>query len=94
MHVSGRVARVKWTYFTAAEVSAYTVTYEAAGAWQMGAKVEIADAYLLTQRPLMFVAPFRGGAWQWPVKTVELAADGRRLTARLGDWFVTRKDTA
>lgn len=68
--IRGRVAAVKWAYFTAAAVEGYAVTRSAAGAWSVsGTFVPGAvDAYKLAQRPLFFVAPFKRGAWRWEIQ--------------------------
>lgn len=83
--IRGKVAAIKWSYFNAAAVEGYAVTREKQGAgWTAtGALVPGAvDVFKLAQRPLFFVAPFKGGAWRWEI--VSIALDGGRFTAHLG----------
>jgi hypothetical protein len=83
--IRGRVAALKWAYFTAAAVDGYTVTRARAGDWTVtGTLVPSAvDAYKLAQRPLFFVAPFKRGAWRWEIQTLT-RRDGGGFAARLG----------
>jgi len=62
--IRGRVAALKWSYYNAGAVEGYTVTRDEKKAWTAtGALVPGAvDAFKLAQRPLYFVAPFKGGA--------------------------------
>jgi hypothetical protein len=80
--IRGAGAVVKWNYHTAASLTAYTVSRDDVGVWQLYATVVEADPYLLTQRPLIFVAPHKRGAFRWPIETWDMADD--RLTAQLG----------
>lgn len=82
--IRGRVAVLKWAYYNAAAVEGYAVTQDARKRWTAtGALIPGAvDAFKLAQRPLYFVAPFKGGAWRWEVES--LALDGGRFTALLG----------
>lgn len=70
--IRGKVAAVKWAYYTAAAIEGYTVTHEA-GAWSVSGTLVpgAVDAYKMAQRPLFFVAPFKGGAWRWEIKRVD-----------------------
>ena len=83
--IRGRVAAVKWAYFNAAAVEGYAVTRDARKAWTAtGTFIPgLVDAYKLAQRPLFFVAPFKGGAWRWEIKSIALH-DGGQFTADLG----------
>lgn len=83
--IRGRVARVMWAYYTAATVEGYAVTQDARG-WTVVATIVpgTADAFKLAQRPLRFVAPFKGGAWVWPIETWTPLDGGGRFMARLG----------
>jgi hypothetical protein len=83
--IRGRVAAVKWSYFNAAAVEGYAVTRDARKHWTAtGTFIPGAvDAYKLAQRPLFFVAPFKGGAWRWEIESIAML-DGGRFTARLG----------
>lgn len=83
--ITGRVAALKWAYYTAAAVEGYAVTRDDRKVWTAtGALVPGAvDAFKLAQRPLFFVAPFKGGAWRWEVESLQLIEPGR-FSARLG----------
>jgi hypothetical protein len=82
--IRGRVAAIKWSYYNAAAVEGYTITRDAQKHWTAtGALVPGAvDAFKLGQRPLFFVAPFKGGAWRWEIEALTLL-DGN-FSARLG----------
>lgn len=82
--IRGKVALLKWSYFNAAAVEGYMVTQDVSKRWTAsGALVPGAiDLFKLRQRPLYFVAPFKGGAWRWEVES--LTVDGDHFTARLG----------
>lgn len=80
--IRGRVAAIKWAYYDAAIVEGYTVTQDLAGANVRGALVPgRVDAYKLAQRPLFFVAPFKGGAWRWQIHTLTTLEGGNFLAA-------------
>ena len=83
--IRGRVAAVKWAYFTAAAVEGYTVTHAPAVGWSVAGTLVpgAVDAYKLAQRPLFFVAPFKRGAWRWEIQTLT-RRDGGRFVAQLG----------
>ena len=82
--IRGVIAQVKYTYFTAAAIEGYMVIREdnAGATWTATGRVVVSDPYLLTLRPLLFVAPIQGGAFRWPVHAIEVI-DGR-LVAKLG----------
>jgi hypothetical protein len=74
---------VKHAYHTAAEVTAFLITFDrTTRRTTLGATVVTSDPYWLTQRPLIFVVPTKGGACRWPIETVTIG-DGR-LVANLG----------
>jgi hypothetical protein len=84
--IRGKVASIKWAYYTAAAVHDYTVTRDkASGTWAaVGAFVPgLVDAYKMAQRPLFFLAPFKRGVWRWEIQTLTMH-DGGRFAARLG----------
>lgn len=87
--IHGRVAAVKWAYYNAAAVEGYAVTRDARNVWSVtgGLVPGAVDAYKLAQRPLYFVAPFKGGAWRWEIESIAML-DGGRFTARLGPMTV------
>ena len=82
--IRGRVAAIKWGYFDAAAVEGYSVTKDADG-WKVhGALIPgRVDAFKLSQRPLYFVAPFKGGAWRWDIRRLT-TLDGGQFSATLG----------
>jgi hypothetical protein len=85
--ITGIHGAVRWSYFTAAAIHGYSLTPHGSppgSEWLLSAHVTDVDAFKLAQRPLIFVAPHNKGAIRWPVLALELAGDGRRLTARLG----------
>jgi hypothetical protein len=82
--ITGRVAAIKWGYFDAASVEGYSVRQDRGGWSVSGALVPgRVDAFKLAQRPLFFVATFKGGAWRWPIHQLTTTPDGR-FTAELG----------
>lgn len=84
--IRGRVAVVKWAYFTAATIEGYAVTPDGKKntGWSVtGTILPGADPFKLAQRPLFFVAPFLRGAWRWEIQTLTRGAGGG-FSARLG----------
>jgi len=81
MKMAGAEGSLMWGYHVAATVRDWTVASDGAQRSLSAAIVRL-DDFRLSQRPLMFVAPHRGGAWSWPV--LELQAGDATLTARLG----------
>lgn len=92
--ITGVVATIKWGYYDAASINGYTVTVVRPAEaptqrWQLRATVIQADAFKLTQRPLVLIAPHERGEWRWVIRTVRF--DGGefpprapfRLTAQL-----------
>jgi len=72
-----------WQYHTAAEVTRYRITVdEITKEWTLSATLATTDAYALGQRPLVFVAPTRGGAVTCPILSLVVRDDGTML-ARL-----------
>ena len=82
--ITGRVAALKWAYYNAAAIEGYTVTRDDRKVWTATGSIVpgAVDAFKLAQRPLFFVAPFKGGAWRWEVESLTLA--NGQFTARLG----------
>lgn len=81
--IRGHVASITWHYYTAAALEAYTVTFDRERRqWTVVATVVHADAYKMTQRPLVLVATIKDGAWRWPV--LEARVENGRLLATLG----------
>ena len=77
--LTGVQGRLERGYFVAATIEGYTVTQHD-GQWSLTAKLVTADAYQLTQRPLMFVAGPRD-TWRWAVLTCTVT--NGRLSAQL-----------
>ena len=83
--IRGKVAAIKWAYYNAAAVNGYAVTRADDRSWSVtGAFVPgLVDAFKMAQRPLYFVAPFKGGAWRWEIARLTML-DGGRFVASLG----------
>jgi hypothetical protein len=79
--ITGVVGQIKWSYYVAAAINGYTVE-RIADQWKLRATVVLSDAFKLSQRPLMFVAPFQQGEWRFPIVSCDVH-DGQ-LTATLG----------
>lgn len=83
--IRGDVAWIEWGYYRAAAINGYTVTGtgpKGARRWALRAHVLLADAFKMTQRPLVFVAPHAHGIWRWPLVT--WTREGDTLRAELG----------
>jgi hypothetical protein len=80
--INGVKAVVRWGYYNAAAIQGYTVTRKGQE-WSVRAAVVISDAFKLSQRPLMFVAPYDKGSWRWPILEITRFEQGS-LSARLG----------
>ena len=83
MALRGTVGAIRWFHYTAAAINGYTVTPTESERLSLVATVVMKDAFKLSQRPLVFEAPHKQGAWKWPIVTFTLAENGR-LTATLG----------
>jgi|SRR5262245_16853818 len=68
--VKGVVGKIERGYFPAASINNYVVTRGKTG-WALTATVVNFDAFNLTQRPLIFVAPIKGGEWRWAIRAVQ-----------------------
>ena len=84
--IRGRVAAVKWSYYTAAAVDGYAVSQVTRESWKVtGTFVpDKIDPFKLSQRPLFFVAPLKKGAWRWEIRELIRLDGGQRFTAQLG----------
>lgn len=80
--IRGVVGQVKWSYYIAAAINGYTVTRGPDGSWSLQGVVVLSDAFKLSQRPLLFVAPHQHGEWQWPILECHILSGA--ITARLG----------
>jgi hypothetical protein len=81
--IRGIAGRVEWAYFTAAVIEGYAVARERPGVWHLTAHARSADVFKMKQKPLVFVAPFVGGEWRWPVQSIRI--DRGELVGVLGD---------
>ena len=68
--ITGVVGHIKWGWNPAAAINGYTVTVTKHGVWSLRATVINANAFNLTQRPLVFVAPHEKGEWVWRLRAV------------------------
>lgn len=80
--IHGAIGQVKYTYRTAAVVNDFTIARSELEGLTMRGTLAESDTYLLTQTPLTFVVPIKGGAWRWPV--VDWRIIDRQILARLG----------
>lgn len=81
--IRGIVARLDWGYFPAAAINGYTVTRRG-DRWSLVAQIVHRNAYNLDQRPLHFIAPYRGGEWRWELREFRIADDRPVLIGTLG----------
>ena len=81
VNVTGVSGLLKWGYYEAATVGAWTLTSEA-GVRTLSATLVKSDAFRVSQRPLRFVATRDDASWVLPV--TELQIEGASLTAVLG----------
>jgi hypothetical protein len=87
--VRGVVGEITYAYFSAATLRDYVVTRRGRAGWTLRAAIAKRDAFNLTRRPLMFVAPHINqktgarGEWRWPV--LDLAVTNTTITATLGE---------
>lgn len=85
----GIVGQIRWGYYVAAAINGYALRSLGPGGqgFILEGTIVNRDAFKLSQRPLVFVAPFKHGEtqseWIWPVVDFTIADSGR-LTARLG----------
>lgn len=88
--VQGIHGTLRWGYHVAATIRDYTVTRTRRHATLTGGVVSFNRAFTgpdgfvgaAKQPPLYFVAQIQGGAWQWPVKRLEIT--DRTVRAELG----------
>jgi hypothetical protein len=79
--IKGVVGQIMWGYYPAASINGYTVVRNGT-AWSLRATVVMSDAFKMTQKPLIFIAPHQHGRWSWPIKSVQI--QNGALTAELG----------
>lgn len=79
--VTGVKGSLKWSYYEAAALGAWTVT-TVEGKRTLSAAVNTANASRVSQRPLRFMAYHEKVSWSWPI--IELQLEGASLTAVLG----------
>lgn len=79
---TGAEAQVRWGYHSAATLRDWTVSRDEHGSLKLYASVVRADAFRLSQRPLVFVVNHPKGSWRWPI--TELQNEGASVRATLG----------
>jgi hypothetical protein len=72
---------LRWGYHVAASIRDATITRTRRGATLVGGVASF-DRFRTSQKPLYFVALITGGAWQWPVKRLEI--NDKTVRAELG----------
>jgi hypothetical protein len=84
--IRGKVGRIDWGYFAAAAIMNFIARRLGDGTWSLHGIAIDHDAFKLSQRPLVFIAPHKDGEWRWPVKTIELGPGKgpREFVATLG----------
>lgn len=81
---AGAVARIVWrTYCPVATVHGYAIQPQASGGWTVSGHLGDVNPFNLTQTPLEFHVPYKGGTWRWPI--VSMTRADTYWTARLGD---------
>jgi hypothetical protein len=80
----GMRGAIRWYYYVAAGVTDWTVRYDRARAcWTLRGGLVAPDPFKLTQTPLEFVVPTKGGGRLcWPILTI--TATDNRIAATLG----------
>lgn len=66
---------VKWGYYSAATLGAWTLSWEGA-AGSLTGTVKQADAFRVAQHPLTFVVQRPTCTWSWPVDSLQIV-DGQ-----------------
>jgi len=79
--VHGQTGTIRWGYHLAASFRAWTVTQDG-GAAVLEATVVDANAFRLSQQPLVCQARHATGAWTWPIVSLQIV--GASLTATFG----------
>jgi hypothetical protein len=93
----GTTGAIRWApdpvaYYTAAAIEGYRVSWSTTTRrWSLTATVVLADAFKMAQRPLVFVAKHRSGAWAWPIDSLTLTGLRGPLTATLGSPMELRR---
>lgn len=83
--VEGVIGEIRWTYYTAAAINGYRLTWNpSARWWSLEATVVLADAFKMAQRPLVFVAAVRGAEWEFDMQSFNLPGLRGPLSATLG----------
>lgn len=70
MTVTGVDATIRWTYYDAAKINSYSITRdESTREWFVTGHIILADAFKLSQTPLMLIVPHKRGRWEWPIRS-------------------------
>jgi len=78
--VSGVEGRVMWGYRFAGTLHTWTITKNEGEGWSLSGTLSAVDDFVVSQRPLKFVAP---NGWRWPIVDA-LQTVGASVSARLG----------
>jgi hypothetical protein len=82
--LSGKVGKISWGYYAAADVHGYTVLRtKDTKQWSMTGVVGACNKFNLTQRPLVFIAPHQKGHWEWPIRSITV--EHGVISAQLGE---------
>jgi hypothetical protein len=82
--IRGIVGKINWSYYPAADLHGYKVSRDDKGHWSLVGFLGVNNSYNLAQRPLTFRAEHKGGAWEWPIESIEIL-DNHLVTAELGN---------
>jgi hypothetical protein len=78
----GRGATLVWGYAPAAVLRSWRISRDSQasggdGSWRLLAVLESVNRYHVRQRPLLFSAPRKGGAWCFPIEAIDGATIAR-----------------
>lgn len=77
--ITGHAGVVRWGYYEAATLGAWTIVTRTAEDWTLTARVQSADTFRCSQQPLVFCVPRPSGDWRMAVTSLQI--DGTALTA-------------
>jgi hypothetical protein len=73
---------IRWGYHLAATCAKWCVVRKDDGSFTLSASTSQANAYHLTQRPLVFTVSVVGGMLTWPIRSLDVT--GSTVTGTLG----------